>query len=167
MAAPVASCVILIFAVSVSVNSQTRAGFLALRSLAGKHMTDPIADMIIRLKNSAMAGKEVVSMPMSKLKLAVAEKLKKRGYLSEVRTFGKNAAKTLELTLARTAEGSFRISDVKRVSKPGMRIYNGSAEIRRVRGGTGSVVMSTPKGVLFGDEARKENVGGEVLFEIW
>ena len=130
-------------------------------------MTDPIADMIIRLKNSAMVGKDVVSMPMSKLKLAVAEKLKSRGFVSEVRTHGKHTTKTIEVTLGRTPEGMYRISDVRRISKPGMRVYRGAHELRRVRGGTGALLVSTPKGVLFGDEARKEHVGGEVLFEIW
>ncbi|MBP9760199.1 MAG: 30S ribosomal protein S8 [Candidatus Pacebacteria bacterium] len=130
-------------------------------------MTDPIADMIIRMKNAAMANKDVVSMPMSKLKLAIAEKLKTRGFLSDVTSRGKNVTKTLEVTLARTSEGTHRLTDVKRVSKPGMRVYTGSSEIQRVRGGMGVVVVSTPKGVLFGDEARKEKVGGEVLFEIW
>lgn len=130
-------------------------------------MTDPIADMIIRLKNSAMAGKDIVSMPMSSMKLAIAEKLKTRGYLSHVVTHGKNVAKTIEVTLGRTSDGTYRFGDVKRISKPGMRVYRGASAIQRVRGGTGSVVMSTPKGVLFGDEAYKENVGGEVLFEIW
>jgi len=130
-------------------------------------MTDPIADMIIRLKNAAMARREVVSMPMSKLKLAIAQKLKQRGYLSEVRTHGKNVTKTIEVVLARGQGGSYRITDVKRISKPGMRVYRGAMEMRPVRGGTGTALISTPKGVLFGDEARKEKVGGEVLFEIW
>ena len=130
-------------------------------------MTDPVSDMIIRLKNAAMVGKEVVSMPASKLKHAIALKLKSRGFVADVVTHGKNAGKVLELTLARTQAGVFRVNDVRRVSKPGMRVYAGSKEITRVRGGTGSVLVSTPKGVLFGDEAQKEKVGGEVLFEIW
>lgn len=130
-------------------------------------MTDPIADMIIRMKNAAMAGKDVVSMPMSKLKLAIAERLKARGFLGEVAARGKGTTKTIEVTIGRTASGVFRFSDVKRISKPGMRVYAGSKEMKRVRGGSGAVLVSTPKGILFGDEAMKEKVGGEVLFEIW
>ncbi len=130
-------------------------------------MTDPIADMIIRLKNAAMAGKEVVSLPLSRTKLAIAEKLKARGFLADVQTRGKGVHKTLELTLGRTQSGAYRITDVKRVSKPGMRMYAGANEIRSVRGGLGVVVLSTPKGILLGEDARKERVGGEVLFELW
>ncbi|MBP9749161.1 MAG: 30S ribosomal protein S8 [Candidatus Pacebacteria bacterium] len=130
-------------------------------------MTDPIADMIIRLKNASMVGKEVVSLPLSRTKLAIAEKLKTRGFLTEVHTRGKGARKTLELTLGRTQSGACRITDVKRISRPGMRIYSGANDIRAVRGGLGVVVLSTPKGILLGEDARKEHVGGEVLFELW
>jgi small subunit ribosomal protein S8 len=128
---------------------------------------DPIADMIIRLKNASLAGREVVTMPHSTLKTSVAEKLKSRGFLSDVTVRGKKAIKTLEVTLARTSAGAFRVNDVKRVSRPGRRVYVGSDRIQAVQGGMGAVLISTPKGVLFGDEARKEQVGGEVMFEIW
>jgi small subunit ribosomal protein S8 len=128
---------------------------------------DPIADMIIRLKNAALAGREVVSLPQSAVKTAIAEKLKSRGFLKDVTVRGKKAVKTLEVTLARTVSGSFRLSDVKRISRPGRRVYVGAGNLRSVQGGMGYAVVSTPKGILFGDEARKENVGGEVLFEIW
>jgi len=131
-------------------------------------MTDPIADMITRLKNAAMAGHEVVSVPFSKQKLAIAEKLGKRGYVTNVSTRGKHvAARVIEMTLGKDTKGAYRVTNVKRVSKPGMRIYKGADAIGLVRGGTGAQVISTPKGVLYGDEARKEHVGGEVLFEIW
>jgi small subunit ribosomal protein S8 len=128
---------------------------------------DPIADMIIRIKNAALAQRDVVSMPQSALKLAIAEKLKSRGFIADVTVRGKKAVKTLELTLARTQGGASRVTDVKRVSRPGRRVYAGADHINSVQGGMGAVVLSTPKGVLFGDEARKERVGGEVLFEIW
>ena len=130
-------------------------------------MTDPIADMIIRIKNAAMAGKDVVVVPQSKLKLAIAEKLKSYGVIADIVSHGKDAAKTLELTLARTDTGKYRFSDVRRVSKPGCRVYMGASDINKVRGGTGVLFISTPKGVLLGHEARKEKVGGEPLFEIW
>lgn len=128
---------------------------------------DPIADMIIRLKNASRAGREVVSMPHSALKTAIAEKLQSRGFLKDVTVRGKKAVKTLEVTLVRTTVGEFRVHDVKRISRPGRRLYVGVDHIKAVQGGTGSVVLSTPRGVLFGDEARKAQVGGEVLFEIW
>jgi len=128
---------------------------------------DPISDMIIRLKNAALAGREVVSMPQSSLKAAIAEKLKGRGFVTEVTPRGKKAAKTLEIILARTSDGSFRLTDVKRLSKPGKRLYVGVQGIETVRGGTGFVVLSTPRGIMFGDEAKREKVGGELLFEIW
>ena len=130
-------------------------------------MTDPISDMIIRIKNAAMAGKDVVSVPQSKVKSAIADKLKERGIVVEVNARGKNVGKTIELVLAKNERGIYKFTDVKRVSKPGCRVYIGFQDIRPVMGGRGSLVISTPKGVLFGDEARKEKVGGEPLFEIW
>jgi small subunit ribosomal protein S8 len=130
-------------------------------------MTDPIADMIVRMKNAAMAGKEVVSMPHSTLKRAIADKLKERGVVLEAENRGKNTDKTLELVLAKSDDGRYRFTDVKRVSKPGCRVYTGAKDIKPVRGGMGFLVVSTPKGILFGDEAKKQHVGGEVLFEIW
>lgn len=130
-------------------------------------MTDPISDMIIRMKNAAMAGNDVVSVPQSKVKLAIAEKLKERGVVSDVVTHGKNAGKTIELTLNRSEKGVYTFRDVRRISKPGRRVYFSTQDIRPVMGGSGALVISTPKGVLFGHEARKEQVGGEPLFEIW
>jgi small subunit ribosomal protein S8 len=130
-------------------------------------MTDPISDMIVRIKNAALAGKDVVRVPDSKLRKAVAVKLKERGLVADITSRGKGIEKALELTLARTEGGAYRFHDVLRVSKPGRRVYVGAKEIQTVRGGTGFAVLSTPRGVLAGDEARKENVGGELLFEIW
>lgn len=130
-------------------------------------MTDPVSDMIIRIKNAMMAGNDTVSMPQSKLKSAIAEKLKERGIISDITTHGKKIGKTLELTMTRGEDGTYNFVDVKRISKPGCRIYFGTQDIRAVMGGTGSLVISTPEGILFGDQARKKRVGGEPLFEIW
>jgi len=130
-------------------------------------MTDPIADMITRMKNAALAGRDSVSVPQSALKLAIATKLKERGLVADVETHGKNTEKVIELHFARNDDGSIKFRDVRRVSKPGRRLYVGAKEIKPVMGGSGVLVVSTPKGVLFGDEARKQNVGGEALFEIW
>jgi len=130
-------------------------------------MTDPISDMIVRLKNASMAGHDTVSMPQSRVKAAIAAKLKERGFVADVNTRGKKVQKTLELSLARDESGKYKFANVRRVSKPGCRTYVSVSDIRPVRGGTGMLLVSTPKGILFGDEARKQNVGGEALFEIW
>jgi small subunit ribosomal protein S8 len=130
-------------------------------------ITDPISDMIIRIKNAAMAGNDVVVMPQSKIKIAIAEKLKQRKIISDFAVRGKGVAKSLEIILARDEKGFYAFKDVRRVSKPGCRIYFSVHDIRLVMGGTGSLVISTPKGILFGNEARSERVGGEPLFEIW
>jgi len=114
-----------------------------------------------------MAGKDVAVIPQSKLKAAIADKLKERGIVTEVHARGKNVGKTLELTLAQDENGKYHFRDVRRVSKPGCRVYMGAQDIRPVMGGTGVLLISTPKGILFGEEARKEKVGGEPLFEIW
>jgi len=129
--------------------------------------TDPIADMIVRIKNATMAGHDSVSIPMSTIKLAIAEKLKQRGLVADVATHGKHTEKSIEITLAKDEAGKYRFSDVRRVSKPGCRVYIGAGDIKPIRGGSGALVVSTPKGIMFGDEARKQHVGGEALFEIW
>lgn len=130
-------------------------------------MTDPIADMIVRIKNARATGKDAVTMPQSSLKYAIATKLKERGILSDVATHGKKTGKVLEVTLGRTEGGAYRFTDARRISKPGRRSYLRVSDIQSVRGGTGFLVLSTPQGILFGDEARKANVGGEPLFEVW
>ena len=93
-------------------------------------MTDPISDMIIRMKNAAMAGKDVVVVPQSKIKSAIADKLKQRGIVVEVTARGKNVTKTIEMTLAKNERGTYRFVDVKRVSKPGCRVYFSTQDIR-------------------------------------
>lgn len=130
-------------------------------------MIDPIADMIIRMKNAAMTGNDTVSVPQSKIKHAIAEKLKERGIVDSIAHRGKNTKKTIELTFARDEKGVYKFKDVKRISKLGRRVYYGVKDIRPVVGGSGHLIISTPKGVLFGDEAKKAQVGGEPLFEIW
>jgi small subunit ribosomal protein S8 len=129
-------------------------------------MNDPIADMLTRLRNAAGARKSELSMPYSKLKSEVAKILKKEGYITdyELDTAGKHPqlkirTKYLNKTCA--------ITGLKRVSRPGLRRYVGAGEIPRVLGGMGIAVLSTPRGVLSGHEARKQNVGGELLAYIW
>ncbi|OHB24354.1 MAG: 30S ribosomal protein S8 [Parcubacteria group bacterium RIFOXYD2_FULL_52_8] len=128
--------------------------------------TDPIANMLVALKNAGMVKKEHTLVPASKLKFAIAELLLKHGYLSNIQKKGKKAQKFMELTLA-YAEGEPRITEVKRVSKPSRRVYKGAKEIVSVRQGYGIAVYSTPQGLMTDREARKAKVGGELLFTLW
>ncbi len=127
---------------------------------------DTIGDFIIRLKNAGMVKKDVVSVPYSQLRHAVADKLVAAGYLASVTTKGKVAQKTLEVTL-KYDNGAHVINGVKRISKPGRRLYVKVADIHRVKFGKGNLILSTPAGILTNDEARAKNVGGEQLFMIW
>ena len=129
-------------------------------------MNDPIADMLTRLRNAAGAGKSELSMPYSKLKSEVAKILKKEGYIRdcELDTSGKHPQLKIRTKfLTKTCA----ITGLKRVSRPGLRRYVGAGEIPRVLGGMGIAVLSTSRGVLSGHEARKQNVGGELLAYIW
>lgn len=127
---------------------------------------DTIGDFIIRLKNAGAVGHENVSMPHSKLKEAVARKLEAAGYVGTVEVKGKDVKKTLEITLKYEGK-KHAIQDVKRVSKPGRRLYTKVENIYPVKFGHGHLVLSTPKGILTDKEAREAKVGGEQLFKIW
>tara|TARA_B100000508_G_scaffold31981_1_gene24571 strand:- start:14352 stop:14747 length:396 start_codon:yes stop_codon:yes gene_type:complete len=128
---------------------------------------DTIGDLIIRLKNAGAVNKATVSVPYSKLRLAVLNKLVEAGYIESATEQGKQVQeKTLEVTL-RYENGSPRISGVKRVSKPGRRLYTKVADIHPVKFGKGHMILSTPAGILTNDEAREKKMGGEQLFMIW
>ena len=129
---------------------------------------DTIGDFIIRLKNAGMVGKKEVSLPYSKLRHAIADKLVASGYIEKAEQQGKKdkVQKTLAVTLKYEA-GKHRINGVKRVSKPGRRLYTKVADIHRVKFGNGHMILSTPAGILTNEEARAQNVGGEQLFIIW
>ena len=129
-------------------------------------VNDPISDMLIRIKNAGMVGKTKVSIPYSKLKHAVADVLQKEGYVDSVEKKGRKIAKHLEIVL-KYNEKNHVIRDVARVSKPSRRIYLGANDIRPVRYGMGILVLSTPKGILTGKQARKAGVGGEALFTLY
>jgi len=129
-------------------------------------VTDRVGDFIIRLKNAGMIGNTVVSMPHSNHVEAIAYKLKELGYVDAVEVT-KKTPKTIEVTLAYDAQGNHKIRDVKRISKPGRRLYVPASEAHQVKNGLGARILSTPKGVLSDAEARKSRVGGENLFEIW
>ena len=129
-------------------------------------MQDPIADMLTRIRNAGMAAKKEVSVPMSKMKSAIAEVLKSEGYIADYREAGEGVAKELILLL-KTRNKRPVIEGIERVSKPSCRIYCGSDEIPNVRNGLGIVILSTPKGVISGRVAATEKVGGEILCKLW
>lgn len=124
-------------------------------------MTDPIADMLTRIRNAQTANKAQVSMPSSKLKQAIARVLKDEGYIADFAAEGE-AKPTLTLTL-KYHQGKPVIEMIERVSRPGLRIFKGKDELPKVRGGLGVAIVSTPKGVMTEREARAAGHGGEVL----
>ncbi|MEN9922377.1 MAG: ribosomal protein [Candidatus Parcubacteria bacterium] len=128
---------------------------------------DTIGDLIIRLKNAGAVKKATVSVPYSKLRKAVLDTLVTAGYIVSATEKGKQVQeKTLEVTL-RYENGAHRISGVKRISKPGRRLYCGVADIHPVKFGKGHLILSTPAGILTGEEAKAKQMGGEQLFIIW
>jgi small subunit ribosomal protein S8 len=128
-------------------------------------VTDRVGDFIIRLKNAGAIGKTFVAVPASKHVEEIAHKLKALGFVSDVQKSKKPYH--FEVTLAYDARGNHKIHGVKRVSKPGRRLYAGSDNAHGVKNGVGARLLSTPKGILSDSEARKQHVGGEDLFEIW
>jgi small subunit ribosomal protein S8 len=129
-------------------------------------VNDPIGDLIVQIKNAGMIGKDIVELPHSRHKHDVAAKLKELGFVSDVEKVGKEKP-TLKIAIAYNTDGSSKITDVKRVSKPGRRLYTSSREAHPVKYGEGVLVISTPKGILSDSEARQNRVGGEMLFKIW
>ena len=129
-------------------------------------MVDPIADMLNRIKTAQAVQKELVEVPFSQIKYAIAKVLERRGFVKNVDFKGKRTKKFIEIGL-KYRSGEPQITGVKRVSRPGQRLYASSAKIKRVRGGLGISILSTSKGLMTDGEARKENIGGEVLCEIW
>jgi small subunit ribosomal protein S8 len=128
-------------------------------------MTDPISDMLTRIRNAGRALLPAVELPHSRMKESVAHILKKEGYVVDVAVDGKTIKK-LKIQLKYQGKKSV-IEGLKRVSKPGLRKYVGATEIPRVLGGLGVAVISTPEGVMTGAQARKKNLGGELLCYIW
>lgn len=129
-------------------------------------VTDRVGDFIIRLKNAGAIGNSVVTAPHSKHLEDIANKLKELGFVERVEVT-KTLPRTLEVKLAYDANGKHKIHGVKRVSKPGRRLYIAARDAHNVKNGLGVALISTPKGVLADREARKVRVGGEALFEIW
>lgn len=132
-------------------------------------VSDQIGDFIIQLKNASRVGVEFVSVPYSEFKFKIAEKLKEKGFVKSVFKKGKKIKKLLEVEIQYKDANKRKsiINDVVRVSKPSRRIYKKTSEIFPVKYGKGAFIISTPEGILTGEEARKKKVGGEVLFKIW
>ena len=131
-------------------------------------MSDPIADMLTRIRNANTAKHDTVDVPASKMKLAIAEILYKEGYIEKYDIVEDGVFKTIHITLKYGAVKNEKvISGLKRISKPGLRVYAGKDELPRVLGGLGTAIISTNQGVITDKEARKLQVGGEVLCFIW
>lgn len=128
--------------------------------------TDPIADLLTRIRNAAMVGKHEVRVPSSKLKKVVADQLKKNKYLTDVKIEAGKPRDTLVITINKPGENS-TINEITRLSKPGRRVYVASSEIPRVKSGRGLVLISTSKGVITGHEAVKQHLGGELLLKVY
>ena len=130
-------------------------------------MTDPIADMLTRIRNANMVGKETVSMPSSKKLVEIARVMVEEGYVTRYEVIDGEPRATLEITLKYGEKKAKTIRGIKRISKPGLRIYAGKDELPRVLGGLGTAIVSTSKGVMCDRDARKAGVGGEVIAYIW
>ena len=130
-------------------------------------VTDPIADMLTRIRNALVAGHESVQLPGSKMKIAIAEVLKKEGFIKDFEVVRDGVKRAIRIDLAYGGKKASTISGLRRVSKPGLRVYVQKREIPRVYGGLGIAILSTPQGVMTGQEAWRRQVGGEVLCYVW
>ncbi len=128
--------------------------------------TDPIADLLTRIRNAAAVGHSEIRVPASKLKVTVAKQLKTAGYLADVKTESAKPRDILVVTINKPGENS-TISEINRISTPGRRVYVGADDIPRVKSGRGIVLVSTSKGVITGDEAKKQRLGGELLLKVY
>jgi small subunit ribosomal protein S8 len=130
-------------------------------------MTDPIADFLTRIRNANMVYKETVEIPSSKLKKSLSEILKREGYIKDFEFVEDGKQGIIRLYLKYGAGRERTITDIKRISKPGLRVYAQKDEIPRVLGGLGIAIISTSNGIVTDKEARKEGVGGEVICYVW
>ncbi len=130
-------------------------------------ITDQIGDMLTRIRNAAMVRHDTVEMPASKLKVAVLKILKEEGFISDYEVIKGKPERLIRVRMKYGDKNQSMISGIERVSKPGLRVYAHHNEIPRVYGGIGIAILSTPKGVVTGQQARKEGIGGEVLCYVW
>jgi len=130
-------------------------------------VTDPIADMLTRIRNAVMIKTEKVDIPASKMKVEIAKILKEEGFIKSYKILKDKKQGILRVTLKYTVDNERIVTGLKRVSKPGRRVYVGKDEVPKVMGGVGIAVVTTPRGILSDRECRREGVGGEVLCYIW
>ena len=130
-------------------------------------MTDPIADMLTRIRNAVSSKHDNVTMPSSKLKVAIAQVLKEEGFIRDFAVTAEAPRTLLKIDLSYTGRKEPVLSGIKRVSKPGLRVYVQKREIPRVLGGLGVAILSTPEGVMTGQHARQKSIGGEILCYVW
>jgi small subunit ribosomal protein S8 len=129
--------------------------------------SDPVADMLTRVRNALKARHQKVDVPASKLKMEIARILKEEGYIVNYKLAEDGTQKTIRIYLKYTPANLPAIASIERVSRPGCRVYVGSKDIPRVLGGLGVNILTTPRGVMTGRDARKENLGGELLCQVW
>lgn len=130
-------------------------------------LTDPISDMLTRMRNAILIKSEKVDIPASKMKVEIAKILKEEGFIKSYKIIKDKKQGILRVTLKYTSENEPVVSGLKRISKPGRRVYVGKSEVPRVMGGVGIAIITTPKGILSDKECRNEGVGGEVLCYVW
>jgi small subunit ribosomal protein S8 len=130
-------------------------------------MTDPIADMLTRIRNAVQSRHDAVELPSSTIKVAIAKVLKDEGSVKGFQLLEDRPFKTLKIDLSYTGKKQPVLTGIKRISKPGLRVYTKATTIPRVYGGLGLAVISTPKGVMSGQQARRLNLGGEVICHVW
>ena len=130
-------------------------------------LTDPVSDFLARLRNAIRARQQKMDVPASKLKAEMARILKEEGYIANYKATEEEGRAILRVYLKYGANNEAAIRDLARISRPGCRVYVGRDEIKRVQGGLGISILTTPRGVMTGKQARRERVGGEVLCEVW
>lgn len=130
-------------------------------------VTDPISDLLTRLRNASMVSKPNVSIPHSNFKFELAKLFKDEGYVSDVKVSGEGVQKLIDIEMKYSEEGVSVISGMNRLSKPGQRVYSSFDKLPRNNGGLGTVVVSTSRGLLSDSEARKRKLGGELICEVW
>jgi len=131
------------------------------------NMTDPVADMLTRIRNAVTSRHEYVNIPASKMKVAIADVLRKEGYIRDFELKDEGVRKLMRLELNYTGKKEPVLSGLQRVSKPGLRVYVQKREIPRVYGGLGMAILSTPQGVMTGQDAWRRSIGGEVICYVW
>ncbi|ACL68892.1 30S ribosomal protein S8 [Halothermothrix orenii] len=131
------------------------------------NITDPIADMLTRIRNANDTNKDVVNIPASNMKISIARILKEEGYIKDYKVIEKKPQNALRIYLKYSKNGEKVISGLKRISKPGLRVYVKKDEVPKVLGGLGIAVLSTSRGILTDKQARQEGIGGEVLCYVW